>query len=161
MLVCLWCLFGPALALADPSPVVAGVSVALIVAVMVFRALFVDLGLRLTPAGCQVLAHAAANVSWAAAARHGDASLVRALADEQVGDLLAALLAMGRFDLAEDLAGRIARVAEAGGRAARDVPMAASFCARRPYMDGPAMRESRSPVDLLVEQTKDLVESMT
>ena len=115
ILACLWCVFGPAAALTDPSPTIAGVSVALIVAVMIFRVAFVDLGLRLTPAGCQVLAHASANVSWAATARNGDASLVRELADEQVADLLAVLLAMGRRDLAGDLAGAALRRVRRGG----------------------------------------------
>lgn len=156
ILVCLWCLFGPAAALADPDPAFAGVSVGLIIAVMIFRPIFVDLGLRLTPAGCQVLAHASANVSWAATARHGDAPLVRGLTDEQMADLLGVLLSMGRCDLADDLADRIACVTGTGEPNAHEAPMAASFCSRRPYIDTPAMKESLSPVDLLIEQTKDL-----
>ena len=161
ILACLWCVFGPAAALTDPSPAIAGVSVALIVAVMIFRVAFVDLGLRLTPAGCQVLAHASANVSWAATARNGDASLVRELADEQVADLLAVLLAMGRRDLAGDLADRLVRVKGEDDPDARGTPMAASFCARRRYIDASTMRQDLSPVDLLIKQTDDMVDSMS
>ena len=161
ILACLWCVFGPAAALTDPSPAIAGVSVALIVAVMIFRVAFVDLGLRLTPAGCQVLAHASANVSWAATARNGDASLVRELADEQVADLLAVLLAMGRRDLADDLADQLVRVKGEGDPDARGTSMAASFCARRRYIDASTMRQDLSPVDLLIKQTDDMVDSMS
>lgn len=161
ILACLWCVFGPAVALTDPSPAIAGVSVALIVAVMIFRVAFVDLGLRLTPAGCQVLAHASANVSWAATARNGDASLVRELADEQVADLLAVLLAMGRRDLAGDLADQLVYVKGEGDPNARGTSMAASFCARRRYIDASTMRQDLSPVDLLIKQTDDMVNSMS
>ena len=161
ILACLWCVFGPAAALTDPSPAIAGVSVALIVAVMIFRVAFVDLGLRLTPAGCQVLAHASANVSWAATARNGDASLVRELADEQVADLLAVLLAMGRRDLAGDLADQLVYVKGEGDPDARGTSMAASFCARRRYIDASTMRQDLSPVDLLIKQTDDMVDSMS
>ena len=161
ILACLWCVFGPAAALTDPSPAIAGVSVALIVAVMSFRVAFVDLGLRLTPAGCQVLAHASANVSWAATARNGDASLVRELADEQVADLLAVLLAMGRRDLAGDLADQLVYVKGEGDPDARGTSMAASFCARRRYIDTSTMRQDLSPVDLLIKQTDDMVNSMS
>lgn len=161
ILACLWCVFGPAAALTDPSPAIAGVSVALIVAVMIFRVAFVDLGLRLTPAGCQVLAHASANVSWAATARNGDASLVRELADEQVADLLAVLLAMGRRDLAGDLADQLVYVKGEGDPDARGTSMAASFCARRLYIDASTMRQDLSPVDLLIKQTDDMVDSMS
>lgn len=161
ILACLWCVFGPAAALTDPSPTIAGVSVALIVAVMIFRVAFVDLGLRLTPAGCQVLAHASANVSWAATARNGDASLVRKLADEQVADLLAVLLAMGRRDLAGDLADQLVYVKGEGDPDARGTSMAASFCARRRYIDASTMRQDLSPVDLLIKQTDDMVNSMS
>ena len=161
ILACLWCVFGPAAALTDPSPAIAGVSVALIVAVMIFRVAFVDLGLRLTPAGCQVLAHASANVSWAATARNGDASLVRELADEQVADLLAVLLAMGRRDLAGDLADQLVYVKGEGDPDARGTSMAASFCARRRYIDTSTMRQDLSPVDLLIKQTDDMVNSMS
>lgn len=161
ILACLWCVFGPAAALTDPSPAIAGVSVALIVAVMIFRVAFVDLGLRLTPAGCQVLAHASANVSWAATARNGDASLVRELADEQVADLLAVLLAMGRQDLAGDLADQLVYVKGEGDPDARGTSMAASFCARRRYIDASTMRQDLSPVDLLIKQTDDMVNSMS
>lgn len=161
ILACLWCVFGPAAALTDPSPAIAGVSVALIVAVMIFRVAFVDLGLRLTPAGCQVLAHASANVSWAATARNGDASLVRELADEQVADLLAVLLAMGRRDLAGDLADQLVYVKGEGDPDARGTSMAASFCARRRYIDASTMRQDLSPVDLLIKQTDDMVNSMS
>lgn len=161
ILACLWCVFGPAAALTDPSPAIAGVSVALIVAVMIFRVAFVDLGLRLTPAGCQVLAHASANVSWAATARNGDASLVRELADEQVADLLAVLLAMGRRDLAGDLADQLVYVKGEGDPDARGTSMAASFCARRRYIDASTMKQDLSPVDLLIKQTDDLVNSMS
>lgn len=161
ILACLWCVFGPAAALTDPSPAIAGVSVALIVAVMIFRVAFVDLGLRLTPAGCQVLAHASANVSWAATARNGDASLVRELADEQVADLLAVLLAMGRRDLAGDLADQLVYVKGEGDPDARGTSMAASFCARRRYIDVSTMRQDLSPVDLLIKQTDDMVDSMS
>lgn len=161
ILACLWCVFGPAAALTDPSPAIAGVSVALIVAVMIFRVAFVDLGLRLTPAGCQVLAHASANVSWAATARNGDASLVRELADEQVADLLAVLLAMGRRDLAGDLADQLVYVKGEGDPDARGMSMAASFCARRRYIDASTMRQDLSPVDLLIKQTDDMVDSMS
>ena len=161
ILACLWCVFGPAAALTDPSPAIAGVSVALIVAVMIFRVAFVDLGLRLTPAGCQVLAHASANVSWAATARNGDASLVRKLADEQVADLLAVLLAMGRRDLAGDLADQLVYVKGEGDPDARGTSMAASFCARRRYIDASTMRQDLSPVDLLIKQTDDMVNSMS
>lgn len=161
ILACLWCVFGPAAALTDPSPAIAGVSVALIVAVMIFRVAFVDLGLRLTPAGCQVLAHASANVSWAATARNGDASLVRELADEQVADLLAVLLAMGRRDLAGDLADQLVYVKGEGDPDARGTSMAASFCARRRYIDASTTRQDLSPVDLLIKQTDDMVDSMS
>ncbi len=161
ILACLWCVFGPAAALTDPSPAIAGVSVALIVAVMIFRVAFVDLGLRLTPAGCQVLAHASANVSWAATARNGDASLVRELADERVADLLAVLLAMGRRDLAGDLADQLVYVKGEGDPDARGTSMAASFCARRRYIDASTMRQDLSPVDLLIKQTDDMVNSMS
>lgn len=161
ILACLWCVFGPAAALTDPSPALAGVSVVLIIAVMIFRAFFVDLGLRLTPAGCQVLAHASANVSWAATARNGDASLVRELADEQVADLLAVLLAMGRRDLAGDLADQLVYVKGEGDPDARGTSMAESFCARRRYIDASTMRQDLSPVDLLIKQTDDMVDSMS
>ena len=161
ILACLWCVFGPAAALTDPSPAIAGVSVALIVAAMIFRVAFVDLGLRLTPADCQVFAHASANVSWAATARNGDASLVRELADEQVADLLAVLLAMGRRDLAGDLADQLVYVKGEGDPDARGTSMAASFCARRRYIDASTMRQDLSPVDLLIKQTDDMVDSMS
>ena len=161
ILACLWCVFGPAAALTDPSPALAGVSVVLIIAVMIFRAFFVDLGLRLTPTGCQALAHAAANVSWAATARHGDASLVRELTSEQVADLLAVLLAMGRHDLASDLADRLVSAKGEGDPDERGTPMAASFCARRRYIDASTMKQDLSPVDLLIKQTDDLVNSMS
>ena len=161
ILACLWCVFGPAAALTDPSPAIAGVSVALIVAVMIFRVAFVNLELRLTPAGCQVLAHASANVSWAATARNGDASLVRKLADEQVADLLAVLLAMGRRDLAGDLADQLVCVKGEGEPDAHGTPMAASFCARRRYIDASTMRQDLSPVDLLIKQNGDMIDSMS
>ena len=156
-LVCIWCVFGPAAALADPDPMLAAVSVGLIVAVMVFRALFVDLGLRLTPESAQVLAHASANVRWAEEATRGGGAPARRLAGERAADLLAVLLAMGRHDLAADLADLLVRL---GGADESDDLQAASFCARRPYGDAAGAERSLSPVDLLLERTDDLVDSM-
>ena len=65
LIVCLWCLFGPAAALTEPGPEIAAVSVGLIIAVMVFRAALVDVGLKLTPEGGRILAQAKATVRWA------------------------------------------------------------------------------------------------
>ena len=156
-LVCIWCVFGPAAALADPDPMLAAVSVGLIVAVMVFRALFVDLGLRLTPEGVQVLAHASANVRWAEEAIRGGGASARRLAGERAAALLAVLLAMGRCDLAADLADLLVRLGDADEP---DDLQAASFCARSPYGDAAGAERSLSPVDLLLERTDDLVDSM-
>ncbi len=161
LIVCLWCLFGPAAALTEPGPEIAAVSVGLIIAVMVFRAAFVDMGLRLTPDGCRILAQAKATVRWAKMEILGDTTPGQNLTDEQAADVLAVLLAMGRPDLATNLADQLILHKTREKPDTNCVSMAASFCARHSYIDVKTMKKDISPIGLLLECTDNLVDRMS
>lgn len=161
LIVCLWCLFGPAAALTEPGPEIAAVSVGLIIAVMVFRAALVDVGLKLTPEGGRILAQAKATVRWAKMEILGDTPPGRDLTDEQAADVLSVLLAMGRPDLATNLADQLILREAPEKPDANSVSMAICFCARRSYIDVNTMKKDISPIGLLLECTDNLVDRMS
>lgn len=157
----LWCLFGSAAAGLQPSPAFAPTACALMLAIMVCRAVLVDLGPRLTPTGAQFLGQANANVRWAEGAARGDFDPARDLAPTDTAGLLAVLLAMGCPAAASDLADQLARD---GYERRDDAPGAASavrFCARRTYIETSSMREDLSPAWLLIKKVGDLARSMS
>ena len=158
--VCLSCLFCPSLVLEHPGTADAIVLCVMLIAVMIGRATLVDLGVRLTPAGARVLAQANANVRWAEGVKRGSVAVSLGLAPDEVVRLLATLLAMGRHDLAADVAeclackGYVNRLDDSRAREAID------FCTRRPYSNTSAMRTELSPADVLLESVADTVDRM-
>lgn len=158
--VCLSCLFCPSLVLEHPCTADAIVLCVMLIAVMIGRATLVDLGVRLTPAGAHVLAQANANVRWAEGVKRGSVAVSLGLAPDEVVRLLATLLAMGRHDLAADVAeclackGYVDRLDDSCAREAID------FCTRRPYSNTSAMRTELPPADVLLESVADTVDRM-
>lgn len=159
-LVSLWCIFGPASAIPGVDAALAPVAVALLLAVILSRAFFVNLGPQLTPEGARTLCRAQANVRWAEGASVDRGTLVDDLTDAQVADLLGVLLAMGRADVAAGLAERLLARAE-GGRRSPAALQAAELCARRPYRSTDYLRQDLSPVELLLDRVRDLERSMS
>ena len=80
-LVSLWCIFGPASAIPGVDAALAPVAVALLLAVILSRAFFVNLGPQLTPEGARALCRAQANVRWAEGASVDRGALVDDLTD--------------------------------------------------------------------------------
>lgn len=159
-LVSLWCIFGPASAIPGVDAALAPVAVALLLAVILSRAFFVNLGPQLTPEGARALCRAQANVRWAEGASVDRGALVDDLTDAQVADLLAVLLAMGRADVAADLAERL-RARATGCHRSPAALQAAELCARRPYRSTDYLRQDLSPVELLLDRVRDLERSMS
>lgn len=159
LLMCAWCVLGPARAVPDADPALAPVAVALLLAVILSRAFFVNLGPELTPEGARALSRAQANVRWAEAASD-EGALVDGLSDAQVADLLGVLLAMGRADVAAGLAERLLARAE-GGRRSPAALQAAALCARRPYVWKEWLHRVLSPVELLLDRVRDLERRMS
>lgn len=159
LLMCAWCILGPARAVPDADPALAPVAVALLLAVILSRAFFVNLGPELTPEGARALSRAQANVRWAEAASD-EGALVDGLSDAQVADLLGVLLAMGRADVAAGLAERLLARAE-GGRWSPAALQEAEFCARRPYVWKEWLHRALSPVELLLDRVRDLDRRMS
>lgn len=159
LLMCAWCILGPARAVPDADPALAPVAVALLLAVILSRAFFVNLGPELTPEGARTLSRAQANVRWAEAASD-EGALVDGLSDAQVADLLGVLLAMGRADVAAGLAERLLTRAE-GGRRSPAALQAAALCARRPYVWKEWLHRALSPVELLLDRVRDLDRRMS
>lgn len=160
LLMCAWCVLGPACAVPDVGSSLAPVAVALLLAVILSRALFVNLGPQLTSEGARALCRAQANVLWAEAAVDDKGALIDGLSDAQVADLLGVLLAMGRADVAASLAERLLARAESG----RWPPAAlqeAEFCARRPYVWREWLHRALSPVELLLDRVRDLDRRMS
>ena len=159
LLMCAWCILGPARAVPDADPALAPVAVALLLAVILSRAFFVNLGPELTPEGARALSRAQANVRWAEAASD-EGALVDGLSDAQVADLLGVLLAMGRADVAASLAERLLARAESG-RWSPAALQEAEFCARRPYVWKEWLHRALSPVELLLDRVRDLDRRMS
>lgn len=159
LLMCAWCVLGPARAVPDADPALAPVAVALLLAVILSRAFFVNLGPKLTPEGARALSRAQANVRWAEAASD-EGALVDGLSDAQVADLLGVLLAMGRADVAAGLAERLLARAESG-RWSPAALQEAEFCARRPYVWKEWLHRALSPVELLLDRVRDLDRRMS
>lgn len=159
LLMCAWCVLGPARAVPDADPALAPVAVALLLAVILSRAFFVNLGPELTPEGARALSRAQANVRWAEAASD-EGALVDGLSDAQVADLLGVLLAMGRADVAAGLAERLLARAESG-RWSPAALQEAEFCARRPYVWKEWLHRALSPVELLLDRVRDLDRRMS
>lgn len=159
LLMCAWCVLGPACAVPDADSSLAPVAVALLLAVILSRAFFVDLGPELTPEGARALCRAQANVRWAEAAID-EGALVDDLSDTQVAELLGVLLAMGRTDVAAGLAERLLARA-GGGRRSPAALQAATLCARRPYVWKEWLHQALSPVELLLDRVRDLERRMS
>ena len=150
-----WCVIGPVVAVPDPDTRLVPVAIVLFLAVMICRAVLVDLGLRLTPDGARVLGTVDANVRWAEAALHGGPSALHGLGDVQTADLLAALVAVGCHELAADLADRLVASGTDGGRGSA-ANQAARLCMRHRYVDMSSMRQDATVLDLLLKQVRDL-----
>lgn len=159
LLMCAWCVLGPACAVPDADSSLAPVAVALLLAVILSRAFFVNLGPELTPEGARALCRAQANVRWAEAAID-EGALVDDLSDTQVAELLGVLLAMGRADVAAGLTERLLARAE-GGRRSPAALQAATLCARRPYVWKEWLHQALSPVELLLDRVRDLERRMS
>lgn len=160
LLMCAWCVLGPACAVPDVGSSLAPVAVALLLAVILSRALFVNLGPQLTSEGARALCRAQANVLWAEAAVDDKGALIDGLSDAQVADLLGVLLAMGRADVAASLAERLLARAESG-RWSPAALQEAEFCARRPYVWKEWLHRALSPVELLLDRVRDLDRRMS
>lgn len=158
--VCLSCLFCPSLVLEHPGTADAIVLCVMLIAVMIGRATLVDLGVRLTPAGARVLAQANANVRWAEGVKRGSVAVSLGLAPDKVVRLLATLLAMGRHDLAADVAECLACKGYVDHLDDSRAHKAIDFCIRRPYSNTSAMRTELSPADVLLKSVADTVDRM-
>lgn len=157
---CLWCLFGPALALLEPGTAGSAVACVMMIAVMLGRAMLVDLGTRLTPEGARVLAQGHANIRWAECLSRGTIALPGRLSPDEVTRLLATLLAMGRHDLAGDVADCLMSSGYARVLDSPHARQAIDFCMRRPYIDTSVMRKDLSPADLLIESIDKTMDIM-
>ncbi len=145
---------------ADIDGALAYGTVALLIAAFVARALLVDMGTRLMSEGARVLGRAAANVRWAEIALRGCEGRIDSLSDDEAVDLMAALIALDRRDLASDLAEQLIADGRTNLSEATPLAQAVSFCARRPYSDASSMRTCASPIDLIVEAVEKFVHSM-
>lgn len=151
-----WCFLGPIVAVPEPGTGLAPVSIALFLAVMICRAILVDLGLRLTREGAHLLGTANANARWAEAALHGGPSAFDGLGDVQTADLLAALVAVGCHGLAADLADRLVASGGPDGGRGSAANQAARLCMHRRYVDASTMRQDVTVLALLLKQVRDL-----
>ena len=145
---------------ADIDGALAYGTVALLIAAFVARALLVDMGTRLMPEGARILGRAAANVRWAEIALRGCEGRIDSLSDDEAVDLVAALIALDRRDLASDLAEQLIADGRTNLSEATPLAQAVSFCSRRPYSDASSMRTCASPIDLIVEAVEKFVHSM-
>lgn len=142
-------------AVPEPDTRLVPVAIVLFLAVMICRAILVDLGLRLTPEGARVLGTVDANVRWVEAALHGGPSALHGLGGAQAADLLAALVTVGCHGLAADLADRLVAGGADGGEGSA-ANQAARLCMRRRYVDASTMRQEATVLDLLLKQVRDL-----
>lgn len=161
LLSCIWCLLGPALAEMRPDTWLAPVACGLMLAVIVCRAALVDLGLRLTPTGAQILGQAFANVHWAEGVCRGDIDPSRDLPPERAAELLSVLLAMGEIRLASEMASHLARKGYAECPDAAGAASAVRFCAWRTYIDTPSVKQEFSPAGLLINEVSELSRRMS
>ena len=142
----------------EPSMPVLAAEFAFFCAIMLVRFAAVDLGLRLTPKGAQIIAQAAANVRWAKEVASGNIAVPQRLSPTEVADLLAVLLAMGYHDLAAKMADAFRLNGTISYDDAPEATQALAFCARRPLTGSePLHLGGISPAELILQNVRDIV----
>ena len=107
-----------------------------------------------------MLAQGHANIRWAECLSRGTIALPGRLSPDEATRLLATLLAMGRHDLAGDVADCLMSSGYARVLDSPHARQAIDFCMRRPFIDTSVMRKELSPADLLIESIDKTMDIM-